>query len=166
MHITRRRWMARTAAWPALACAHGLVRAAPAAPGEIVQWPAVRLLDGEPWRPPAGHAVVAVFWSAHCEYCARHNVHIEKLHRTSAGRPLSVLGVSRDGSQRMAQHHVRERGYSFPVTLDVAELSQALSQRRIMPLTVTVDRRGRLRQVIPGEMFEADVMELLPRLTE
>jgi hypothetical protein len=35
-----------------------------------------------------------------------------------------------------------------------------------MPLTVTVDRRGRLRQVIPGEMFEADVMELLPRLTE
>jgi hypothetical protein len=30
---------------------------------------------------------------------------------------------------------------------------------------VTVDRQGRLKQVIPGEMFEDDVMELLKRLT-
>jgi hypothetical protein len=65
----------------------------------------------------------------------------------------------------MAQHHVRERGYTFAVTLDVAALAQALSMRRVMPLTVTVDRQGRLKQVIAGEMFETDVMELLPRLT-
>jgi hypothetical protein len=39
-------------------------------------------------------------------------------------------------------------------------MAQALSTRRLVPLTVTVDRSGRLRQVIPGEMFEADVLEL------
>ena len=165
MRTSRRRVMAQAAAWSALVWAPRLLHAAPVAPGEVVQWPAVRLLGGEPWRPAAGQAVVAVFWSAHCEFCARHNVHVEKLHRASAGRALAVLGISRDGSERMAQHHVSERGYTFPVTLDVAELAQALSMRRVMPLTVTVDRQGRLKQVIPGEMFEADVMELLPRLT-
>ena len=30
----------------------------------------------------------------------------------------------------------------------------------MIPLTVTVDRQGRLLQAIPGEMFEEDVMEL------
>ena len=30
----------------------------------------------------------------------------------------------------------------------------------MIPLTATVDRSGRLQQVIPGEMFEEDVLEL------
>jgi hypothetical protein len=40
-------------------------------------------------------------------------------------------------------------------------MAAALSTRRIIPLTLLVDRRGRLKQAIPGEMFEEDVMELL-----
>ena len=53
------------------------------------------------------------------------------------------------------------RGWSFPVTLDGAVLGDALSPRRSVPLTVTVDRQGRLQEVIPGEMFEDDVMGFL-----
>ena len=45
--------------------------------------------------------------------------------------------------------------------MDQAPLAAALSARRVIPLTVTVDRAGRLLQVIPGEMFEDDVLELL-----
>jgi hypothetical protein len=40
-------------------------------------------------------------------------------------------------------------------------MSAALSARKLVPLTVTVDRRGRLKQVIPGEMSEDDVLDLL-----
>jgi hypothetical protein len=32
--------------------------------------------------------------------------------------------------------------------------------RRVIPLTITVDRQGRLREIIPGEMAEADVLAL------
>jgi hypothetical protein len=39
-------------------------------------------------------------------------------------------------------------------------MAAALSTRRMIPLTVTVGRNGRLRQVIPGEMSEDDVMDL------
>ena len=46
------------------------------------------------------------------------------------------------------------------VTLDAAPMAAALTTRRMIPLTVTVARDGRLKQVIPGEMFEDDVMEL------
>ncbi|MEY2655033.1 MAG: hypothetical protein RLZZ524_2061, partial [Pseudomonadota bacterium] len=36
-----------------------------------------------------------------------------------------------------------------------------LSERRIVPLTCVIDRSGVLREVIPGEMAEDDVMGLI-----
>jgi hypothetical protein len=46
------------------------------------------------------------------------------------------------------------------VTLEHEPLRAALSARKSIPLTVLVDRTGRIRQSIPGEMFEEDVLEL------
>jgi hypothetical protein len=162
--MKRRSLLVGGLAWPLVAAVPG-AWALPAAPGETVRWPDVRLLDGARWLPPPGHAVVATFWSATCEYCVRHNARLEKLHRAAAaGRPLVVLGVCKDASAAIARRHIDELGYSFPNTLDAAPLAAVLSTRRITPLTVTVDREGRLKQVIPGEMSEDDVMELLERL--
>mgnify|MGYP000853188379 FL=1 len=136
--------------------------AAPAR-GDAVNWPAVTLLDGTPW--PNGRArdsaVVVVFWSLTCPYCERHNAHVARLHRAAAGRPLSVLGAVRERDVEAVRRHMAQRGWSFPVTLDGAALGDALSPRRSVPLTVTVDRQGRLQEVIPGEMFEDDVMGFL-----
>ena len=57
--------------------------------------------------------------------------------------------------------HLERHGLRFPVTLDQSPMSAALSSRNVIPLTVTVDRRGKLKQVIPGEMFEEEVLDLL-----
>lgn len=144
----------------------GLPLALPAAPaqrGAPVAWPAVELLDGTPWsaEQARGRAVVVVFWSLDCPYCERHNAHVEQLHRASQGRALAVLGAVQGGDADAVRRHMRARGWSFPVTLDAAALHGALATRRSVPLTVTVDAAGRLRELIPGEMFEADVLDLL-----
>ena len=143
--------------------AWALAAAAPAAPGQAVAWPEVTLLDGSRFgaAQAAGRALVVVFWSTTCPYCRRHNQHVEKLHRASAGRRLAVLGVARDGDTAAVRRHANAHGYTFPITMDQAPLAAALSARRVIPLTVTIDRAGRLLQVIPGEMFEDDVLELL-----
>jgi thiol-disulfide isomerase/thioredoxin len=151
--------LAATAAsswWPA-------ATAAPAEPGQAVAWPEVGLLDGGRFGPAqvAGRAVVVVFWSTTCPFCRRHNQHVEKLHRAAAGRRLSVLGVARDRDIAVVRHYAGQQGYTFPITTEQAPLAAALSARRVIPLTATIDRGGRLLQVIPGEMFEEDVLELL-----
>lgn len=158
--MKRRDWLAFAPAL--LAAPWGRADAVPAAPGEAVAWPApVGLLDGGVWQPAPGQAQIVVFWSTSCPFCRRHNVHVEKLHRALAGTPgAAVLGVARDRDPAAVRRHVSQHGYTFPVTLAWREMSAALSARKMIPLTVTVDRQGRLRQVIPGEMFEADVMEL------
>jgi thiol-disulfide isomerase/thioredoxin len=139
------------------------LRAAPAQPGERVQWPTVRLLDGRSWSAAdaQGKAVVVVFWSMTCPFCRRHNPHVEKLRAAAVGKPLVVLTVSHDDDAAAVARHLREQRLNFAVTLDVAPMAAALSARRVTPLTATVGRDGRLREVIPGEMFEEDVLDLL-----
>ena len=162
MTIARRTALAAAAA--TLVVPTGLLRAAPAQRGEAVAWPTVPLLDGGSFGPEqaAGKAVVVVFWSTTCPFCRRHNPHVEKLRAqaAAAGLPLVVLGVARDRDADAVKRHARQHGYRFPITLASAPLAAALSTRNVIPLTVTVDRRGRLAEVIPGEMFEEDVLAL------
>jgi thiol-disulfide isomerase/thioredoxin len=143
----------------------GAARAAPARPGDAVTWPAVRLLDGRTldaahWQGQVG---VVVFWSTTCPFCRRHNQHVDKLHRAAqaTGAPLRVLGVARDRDAAVVQRYAQAQGYGFAITQDVAPLAAALAPRNVIPLTAVVGRDGRLAQVLPGEMFEEDVMELL-----
>ena len=142
--------------------APGGAHAAPAA-GEAVAWPDVALLDGSAWgaKQAAGKAVVVVFWSTTCPFCRRHNQHVEKLHQQARGRPLEVLGVARDRDVAAVRRYAAVQGYSFPITTDHARLAAALGPRNVIPLTITIDRQGRLLRSFPGEMFEEDVLEFM-----
>ena len=163
----KRRHTLGSLAWALAAPLMGGARAALAAPaqkGQVVQWPeSIALLDETRLAASAlrGRAVVVVFWTTTCPFCRRHNQHMDKLHRAAAGLPLTVLGVARERDVAAVRRHVQQQGYSFPVTLDHAPLAAALSERRMVPLTAVVDAQGRLQLVLPGEMFEEDVMELL-----
>lgn len=136
----------------------------PAQKGQAVQWPEVTLLDGSRWgaAQAQGKSVIVVFWSTTCPFCLRHNAHLEKLRRAAAGKPLEILTVARERDPAAVKAYLARHGYAFQVTLDHAPLAAALSQRNVIPLSVQVDRQGRLQQVVPGEMFEEDVMEWLP----
>jgi thiol-disulfide isomerase/thioredoxin len=152
--MKRRDWLAVTA---------GLVlagRGSAMAPGDRVVWPTgVSLLDGSPWTPLPGHAQLIVRWATWCGYCRRHNVHVDTLHRSLGDAPLQVLGVAADRDADLVRRSLQAQGLQFPVTLD-AQAFAGLSARRVVPLTITVDRSGRLREVIPGEMAADDVMAL------
>ena len=156
MNSARRRYLLAAGALP-LASA-----AATAQPGDAIDWPPLRLLGGTTMAPSAcqGTAAVLVLWATWCAYCQRHNAHIDKLHRTIAGRPLRVIGVATDGDEAAVRRYMAHHGYAFPVTLDAEPLRSRLTARRIVPMTFVIDARGRLMQSIPGEMAEADVLEL------
>lgn len=161
--MNRRRSLAALACGTFAQAAWTPLFAGPAAPGEPVRWPEVMLLDGTRWSAAQaeGKAVVAVFWSVTCPFCHRHNAHVEKLRQAAAGKPLELLTVARERDPPRVRQYLADNGWRFAVTLDTQPMAAALSTRNVIPLTVTVDRRGRLKQVLPGEMFEEDVLELL-----
>jgi peroxiredoxin len=130
--------------------------------GSRIDWPRVRLLDGRLLEPvqAGGPASVVVFFSTTCPFCARHNVHVQKLLDTTRGQPLRVLGVAHDKQPEAVQRYLARRGLGFDVSLDQGPLHAALSRKPGIPLTCVVDRQQRLREVIRGEMFEEDVLGL------
>jgi peroxiredoxin len=130
--------------------------------GARVTWPTVTLLDGRPFKAaqPGGEATVVVFFATTCPFCARHNVHVQKLLDTTRGLPLRVLGVAHDRQIDHVHTYLTRRQLSFPVSMDQAPLHAALSRKPGIPLTCVVDRQQRLREVIRGEMFEEDVLGL------
>jgi thiol-disulfide isomerase/thioredoxin len=139
------------------------VRASPPADARpVIDWPTLRLLDGRTLEPSSwqGRAAVVVFWATYCPYCRRHNAHIDQLERATRGQGLRVLGVALDADAAAVRRYMDRNGYGFPVALDGGELRRRLTDRRVIPMTCTVDRSGRLLQAIPGEMSGDDVMEL------
>ncbi len=140
-----------------------VAQAAPAALGQPVQWPAsLRLLDGATLEAAQlrQSATLVVFFSTTCPFCVRHNQHVQKLVQALRGQPLRVLGVAHDRDPEAVRRYLAAKGPGFAVTLDQQPLHEALSLRRVIPLSCVIDAQGRLREVIPGEMFEEDVMGL------
>ena len=131
-----------------------------AAVGQFAEWPAVRLLDGvilvpHSWREQAS---VVVFWATYCAYCKRHNAHVDKLARATAGRRLRILGLALDADEQVVRRYMAANDYRFAVTMDGTSMRAQLGLRSVTPMTCVFDRAGRLVQAIPGEMFEADVL--------
>lgn len=124
--------------------------------------PAWHLLDGPVWSPAELHdtALVLVYFSTTCGYCRRHNQRLDGLVRATRGQALRVLGVAEDTDTGRVRQHWREQGHVFPVTLSDDGLRARLTRRRVIPLTLVLDRTARLRELIPGEMAEADVLGL------
>jgi hypothetical protein len=150
--------------------ATGRVGAQPAGHDASVQWPALSLLDGTAWKPPLAtdgrpHAVVAVIWSTTCPFCLRHNAHVDKLHRRAAGRALSVVTAALDRDSGAVTAYLARHGYGFPVVRESDRLRTLFTTRRVIPFTATVARNGQIRDRVPGEMFEADVLGLLDLAT-
>lgn len=162
---SRRRVCGGMLALPWLA-AGSLVQATPTmtptAIGQPVPWPTVHLLDGRRVDAGAvqGRAVVVVFFATDCGYCQRHNQRLDKLVRASGALPLTVIAAAYDRDPAVVAAYLARHGHAFPATLDAAVLRPVLTARRSYPMTCVIDRQGVLREVIPGEMAEDDVMGL------
>ena len=140
----------------------GTSRAEGVTSGSAVDWPAIQLLGGATLEPSAwrGQPGVVVFWATYCEFCKRHNAHVDKLYRSSRSQPLQILGVAMDADPQAVRRYMAANDYRFPVALDNGVLRARLTTRRVIPMTCVIDRQGRLLQAIPGEMSEDDVLAL------
>lgn len=137
--------------------------AAPTAIGQPVPWPTVRLLDGRTVGAEQlrGRAVVVTFFATDCGYCKRHNQRLDRLARASGALPLTVLGAALDREVAPVEAYMARQAYVFPVTMDAEPLRAVFTARRSYPITCVIDRQGVLREVIPGEMAEEDVLGLV-----
>jgi thiol-disulfide isomerase/thioredoxin len=131
--------------------------------GQKVVFPAITLMDGRtlPKGYFDGKPVVVEYWASWCPFCARQNPYLQKLSARARGTGLEVLTISIDKHGSDARTYLDKHHYTFQAALDTPELREVFGKRRVIPQIFVVKADGRVAEVIPGEMFEEDVLDLL-----
>jgi peroxiredoxin len=101
----------------------------------------------------SGKTVLIEFWATWCVPCIAALPHLDKLHREFSEKGLTVLAISTDGPQTLAQVRslVKREKLSMPVLLDPeGKVFAALNPRGTNPFTLIIDRSGKIAESHEG----------------
>lgn len=113
-----------------------------------------------------GQVVLVNFWATWCPPCRAEVPELVRLQREYAGRGLRVVGVTHPPeSAARVRRFARRMKINYPVALGTRATARAFGVGEILPVTVVIDRAGRVRARVLGildeEEFEQKVRPLL-----
>jgi thiol-disulfide isomerase/thioredoxin len=101
-----------------------------------------------------GHVVVVNFWATWCAPCKAEIPRLNDLHNRYAAQGLDIVGVSVDENgwaavtPFAAQHQI-----AYTLTLASDEITAAFGGVTALPMTVVIDRDGRIVRKMVGQLF-------------
>jgi len=117
---------------------------------------AFQLVDtaGKFWSPAdfRGRAVLLNFWASWCEPCRAEMPSLQQAAALHGAGKLLVLAINFKEKPASALQFAERSGITLPVLLDVDGQAARRWDVRIFPTTLTLDRRGRPRHRVRGEM--------------
>jgi len=130
--------------------------------GAPIALPAFTLLDGSVIASESlkNKPVLLSFWASWCPYCARQNPYIQKLHEQVKDSDMQVITVSIDKDLKAASDYMAKHNYTFTAAKFTPELKAVFGEIKIIPLVYVIDKNSIIQEVIPGEMFEEDVLDM------
>jgi thiol-disulfide isomerase/thioredoxin len=124
--------------------------------------------DGKNLRLSAlrGRVVVVNFWATWCHGCQLEMPSFIEVQKKYADRGLTIVGISLDDDGwKSVRPWIKERRVNYPIVVGNRDLGQKYGLTG-MPLTVLVDREGRVASVHAGivdrKALEQQVQALLP----
>ena len=147
----------RSNAWGALTAALAIIWTPPAftarfhaAPGLPAPDFALRAFAGPNVRlsEHIGQVVVISFWGVGCDACRGQLAVLEQDFGRYAAQGLRVYGVEVADDQAGALHFARGTRVTFPLLLDPAKTVARMYDVDNLPMTVLIDRDGKIRQVV------------------
>jgi thiol-disulfide isomerase/thioredoxin len=130
--------------------------------GAVIALPEFTLLDGSVIASETlkNKPVLLSFWASWCPYCARQNPYIQKLHEQVKDSDMQVITVSIDKDLKAASDYLAKHHYKFTAAKFTPELKAVFGEIKIIPLVYVIDKNSIIQEVIPGEMFEEDVLDM------
>ncbi len=108
-----------------------------------------------------GDVVMINFWATWCGPCRQEMPLLDEMYTRYQRVGFNLLGVNIDDDSRKALNMISDLGVSFPVLFDVRKEVSKLYKVDAMPVTILVDRDGKVRHVHQGYQpgYEQDYLD-------
>jgi thiol-disulfide isomerase/thioredoxin len=97
-----------------------------------------------------GQVVLINFWASWCPPCRKEMPSMQRLLQKMSGKSFVILAVDTGESRDEAEPLLKEMRPDFPILLDAEGKLAKRWNVFAMPTSFLVDKRGRVRYVLPG----------------
>ena len=102
-----------------------------------------------------GRVVLLNFWATWCVPCRTEIPDLVKKQREYRKSGLRIIGITYPPQQLShVRRFVRAVRVNYPIALGSQATKQAFTSSDTLPLSVIIDRRGNIRGIIEGVMYE------------
>jgi thiol-disulfide isomerase/thioredoxin len=113
-----------------------------------------------------GKIVLLNFWATWCPPCRAEMPDLVRMQRQYGARGLQVIGITYPPEAlREVRRFVRKLKVNYPVVLGTKETKALFDESETLPLTIVIDREGKIVERIEGillpEEFEQKIKPLL-----
>jgi thiol-disulfide isomerase/thioredoxin len=113
-----------------------------------------------------GKVVLLNFWATWCPPCRAEMPDLIKMQREYRSKGLQVIGITYPPEEiEEVRQFISKLGVNYPVALGLKETKTAFDQTETLPLTLVIDRQGKIVDRIEGimlrEEFEQKIKPLL-----
>ena len=114
-----------------------------------------------------GKVVLVNFWATWCPYCRHEMPDMERFYRDFRAQGFEILALSQDDAPQPVHQFMAKEGYHFPVAMAEARHAAAFGGVSRLPTSFIVDKQGRVRHKISGQVHYARLEGLVkPLLAE
>lgn len=114
-----------------------------------------------------GKVVLVNFWATWCPYCRHEMPAMQRFYAEWQGRGFELVALSQDENAPTVQRFLAENAYTFPVAMADGAHAAAFGGVSRLPTSFLIDKQGRLRKKISGQLHYARLEDLVePLLNE
>jgi thiol-disulfide isomerase/thioredoxin len=113
-----------------------------------------------------GKVVLINFWATWCPPCRAEMPELVRLQREHASQGLQIIGITYPPERKdRVQRFARSLKVNYPIILGTREIKARFSSEETLPLTVVINRDGKVSDIISGillrEEFDEKIKPLL-----
>lgn len=131
----------------------------------IAPW-AVTLADGRQVTSESlkGKVVLVSFWATWCPYCRKEKPVLDDYWQEHRARGFELIAISIDDTPEQLAAWMKDKGYTHMSAPTNGSVANAFGAVASVPTSFVLDREGKIRHKVAGQMHRARLAELVEPL--